>query len=253
MSIFLQEEMKNPELQQILKAKDLLQKIVKNCYIERQNSPSFPAMKNVVRELVSKLTTNSGNLLTLSIVGMKGVGKKTLAVAEAIYYNKDVANHFPIHVWVAEGAASKLKVLQMKQDGTTDHLMLPITEELIPETGVTNGSRILLTTPLKNIASYVDTCGAPHQIRLLTREDSWTLFQKVTVTVKAEKNSQGEKLARKVVARCGGLPLVVVSIGFQLSVKHSLNENTCGHCLIKSTMAITKFHGCKLGRISNMN
>ncbi|XP_020967430.1 uncharacterized protein LOC110266765 [Arachis ipaensis] len=250
-SNFLKEKMNNPELQQILKATDLLQKIVKNCYTKRQNSPSIPATKNVARELVSKLTTSSGNLLTLSIVGMKGVGKTTLA--KEIFYNKDVINHFPIRVWVADGAASKVKVLLMKQDGTIDHQALSITEvrdhlkgkrglivldnitkkddfdqykkELISETGMTNGSRILLTTPSNNIASYADTCGGPHQIRLMTKDESWALFQKVTMTVKPKENSQEEKLAKKVVGRCGGLPLLIVSIGFLLSVKGSITED----------------------------
>ncbi|XP_057735321.1 putative disease resistance RPP13-like protein 2 [Arachis stenosperma] len=250
-SNFLKEKMNNLELQQILKATDMLQKIVKNCYTKRQNSPSIPATKNVAKELVSKLTTSSGNLLTLSIVGMKGVGKTTLA--KEIFYNKDVINYFPVRVWVADGTASKVKVLLMKQDGTIDHQALSITEvrdhlkgkrglivldniskkddfdkykkELISETGMTNGSRILLTTPLNNIASYADTCGGPHQIRLMTKDESWALFQKVTMTVKPKENSQEEKLAKKVVSRCGGLPLLIVSIGFLLSVKGSITED----------------------------
>ena len=131
------------------------------------------------------------------------MGKKTLP--ETIYHNKDVVNHFPIHVWVTEGFASKVQVLQMKQDGTTDQT-LSITEvhdhlkgklclivlhnvsktedfeklrkEIISENEMANGSRsrIVLTTRFKNVALHADTSGNPYQIRLLTKEESWALF-----------------------------------------------------------------------------
>nr|KYP50498.1 putative disease resistance RPP8-like protein 2 [Cajanus cajan] len=182
---------------------------------------------------------------------MIGVGKTTLA--KAIYYHKAAVEHFPIRVWVTvtEGAAYKAQVLLMKKDGTKDQtlyvtqvrdhlkekLCLVVLDnvsntkdfdklyEILSGSGMINGSRIVLTTRFKNVALHADTSNTPHQIRLLTKEESWELFKKVTGTEKTKLESKVEKLARNVVGRCGGLPLAISSIGCVLQAKGMSQEN----------------------------
>ncbi|KAJ1401068.1 P-loop containing nucleoside triphosphate hydrolase [Sesbania bispinosa] len=251
----LERYMNEPELkrQEIKNATDLLQKIIRICSIKRQKSTKVVGLKNEVRDLVSKLTTSSDNPSTLSIVGMKGVGKTTLA--KAVYYNKAVVEHFRIRVWVTvtEGAVYKAKVLLMDKHGTKnqtlyvtqvkEHLKEKLClvvldnvsktedfdklDETLSGSGWTNGSRIVLTTRFKNVASHADSSSTPHHIhiRLLTMEESWALFVKVAGFEKKKLDQKVEKFARKVVGRCGGLPHEILSLGCVMSAKDITQEN----------------------------
>ncbi|KAJ1407093.1 hypothetical protein SESBI_24622 [Sesbania bispinosa] len=251
----LERYMNEPELkrQEIKNATDLLQKIIRICSIKRQKSTKVVGLKNEVRDLVSKLTTSSDNPSTLSIVGMKGVGKTTLA--KAVYYKKAVVEHFPIRVWVTvtEGAATRAQVLLMDKHGTKDQT-LDVTQvrdhlkeklclvvldnvsktedfdkldETLSGSGWTNGSRIVLTTRSKNVASHADSSSTLHHIhiRLLTMEESWALFVKVAGFEKKVLEPKVEKFARKVVGRCGGLPHEILSLGCVMPAKDITQEN----------------------------
>ncbi|KAK7349299.1 hypothetical protein VNO77_06559 [Canavalia gladiata] len=254
---FLDRYLNGPELNrhEIRKAVDRLQKVVDVCSIKRQKSTKVVGLKNDVRDLVLKVTTSSDNPSnsTLSIVGMKGVGKTTLA--KAIYYDKVVVEHFPVRVLVtvSKGAVHASQVLLMKRDGTKDQTLRvsevcdhlkeklclivldnvlkkedfdKLNEILLSGSGMINGSKIVLTTRFKNVALHADRSSTtPHQIRLLTKEESWELFDQVTNPEKTKLEPKVEKLARKVVARCGGLPLSISALGCVVRAKGMTQEN----------------------------
>ncbi|KAL2336435.1 hypothetical protein Fmac_010881 [Flemingia macrophylla] len=99
-------------------------------------------------------------------------------------------------------------------------------QEILSRSGMINGSRIVLTTRFKNVALHANRSSTPpHQIRLLTKEESWELFKKVTGNEKTKLEPRVEKLARKVVGRCGGLPLAISSIGCVVRAK-SMTQKT---------------------------
>ena len=90
----------------------------------------------------------------------------------------------------------------------------------------TNGSRIVLTTRYKDVASHVNQNSVSHQLRLQTKDESWDLFTQV-VRLPSE-TSQPEispdvdiqkvkKIAEKVVGIRGGLPLSILRLGYLLS------------------------------------
>ena len=225
----------------------LLDNLIKTCTIKRQESTKLVGCKKEARDLVSKLTTGSGsNPSILSIEGMKGVGKTTLA--KVVYYNKDIVEHFPVRVWVTvtEGAGNRAKALLMKRDGTNyqtlyltkacDHLKeklcLVVLDNVSKKTdfeqlcgllygsGWTDGSRIVLTTRFKDVTLDANNSIIPHHIRLLIKEESWTLFQKVaSIEIPTRLEPKLESLAKKVVGKCGGLPLAILSLGCVMSAK----------------------------------
>ncbi|PNY08309.1 disease resistance protein [Trifolium pratense] len=246
---FLEWYIIGPELNQIeiRNAIDLLQNLIQTCTIERHESTEVVGLKIEERDLVMKLTASNDNASKLCIVGMKGVGKTTLA--KAVYYNKDVVQHFPIRVWVTVtvGPAYKEKVLLMKNDGTKDQtltmtqvrvhlkdkLCLVVLDNVsqtkdfdklyktLSASGWASGSRIVVTTCFKNVALHADSGSLHHHIRLLTKEESWALFQKVAGIQRPKKKLEPkmEKFAKKVVGKCGGLPLAILSLGCIMSVK----------------------------------
>ncbi|XP_074335955.1 disease resistance protein RPP13-like [Apium graveolens] len=69
-----------------------------------------------------------------------------------------------------------------------------------------NGSRIIITTRNKKVAEMADDKCFVHQLRFLTEDESWELFCK-----RAEPLTQNmEKLGKEMVGKCRGLPLAIV-------------------------------------------
>ncbi|KAF6161140.1 hypothetical protein GIB67_007781 [Kingdonia uniflora] len=95
----------------------------------------------------------------------------------------------------------------------------------LPDTN--NGSRIVITTRIMEVAQQVDPVSLPHELKPLSDDDSWDLFTKKVIiahdnTPNFEKCSfpmQLEKLGRKIVKTCGGLPLAIVLLGEGFIVK----------------------------------
>ena len=77
------------EIQQYECALSLVELSIKVCRIELREVVGF---EENVHELVPRLTSNSEHLSILSIVGMKGIGKTTLA--SVILNHRAIQNHF---------------------------------------------------------------------------------------------------------------------------------------------------------------
>ncbi|KAL5988123.1 hypothetical protein ACLOJK_035886, partial [Asimina triloba] len=92
-----------------------------------------------------------------------------------------------------------------------------------------NGSRILMTSRIKEVALYADPGSHPHELPLLNREESWAQFLN-NVFPHKNKNSSSccppnvEEVGKKIVAKCGGLPLAIRVIGGLLSTKEENGE-----------------------------
>ncbi|CAA7397532.1 unnamed protein product [Spirodela intermedia] len=176
----------------------------------------------------------------ISIVGMGGLGKTTLA--------KRVVNEakarFSLSVWIdvsqqysAESLlrdflrqVTKLKVKKLEQmtrteceatvyqtlkaenylivmDDVWDKEVWTILSPHLPD--AENGSRVLITTRYVDVPRAADPSTPLLELRLLSKEESWELLSK-----KAFPNV-GKEIARK----CGGLPLALVVLGGLLSTK----------------------------------
>ncbi|XP_058114370.1 putative disease resistance protein At1g50180 [Magnolia sinica] len=226
--------------------------------------PDFVGFDNDLKALVTQLT-NEGELrrCVVSVVGMGGLGKTTLT--RKVYNTDSVKKHFHTHAWisisqqpsvkdilqvlvrhwmvVSDNTAEKLHIAELR-DKISGYLIdkryLVVLDDIwkreawdalkdaFPD--VKNGSRVMLTTRIKDLASYADQQREPHELRFLTNEESWDLLCKKTFVGQDGGCPQDlEKLGREIVEKCHGLPLAIAVVGGLLSGKKLFNEweNVC--------------------------
>ncbi|KAM3376566.1 putative late blight resistance protein R1A-3 [Capsicum galapagoense] len=226
------------------------EKIPKNKSLIVVNSPKNPVerklftngkiivgFKEETNWLISKFTSGSKDLDVISITGMPGSGKTTLAYK--VYNDESVCRCFDLRAWctvdqdydekkllmklfnqvtgsdlkfsedidVADKLRKKLLgkryliVLDDVWDTTTwDDLTRPFPEG-------EKGSRILLTTRQQKVAFHGKCNTDPLNLRLLRPEESWELLEKRAF---GEESCPDELLnvGKEIAENCKGLPLV---------------------------------------------
>ncbi|XXG71055.1 hypothetical protein AAC387_Pa07g0393 [Persea americana] len=83
-------------------------------------------------------------------------------------------------------------------------------------------SRVMLTTRNKEVALHADPLSRPHDMRLLKDDEGWELFMKKIFPGGDPSTacpSHLEKTGRKILAKCGGLPLAILVLGGLLARK----------------------------------
>ncbi|XP_050152648.1 disease resistance protein RPM1-like isoform X1 [Malus sylvestris] len=214
--------------------------------------------------LLGLLMNGEENEMVVSVVGMGGSGKTTL-VANT-FNNENVKRHFDCYAWITVSQTYVIEDLfknlikqfhQGRKEEVTEHLNSMSYEELlemlstylkskrylivlddvwdiklwqeirIPLLNRHHGSRIMLTTRKKDIASYsfeVESC--PLEIEPLENNEAWELFSKKAFSTYDNKSCppELESLAWKLVEKCEGLPLAVVTLGGLMSSKRSSSE-----------------------------
>ncbi|KAJ3705822.1 hypothetical protein LUZ61_009527 [Rhynchospora tenuis] len=187
----------------------------------------------------------------VSVVGQGGLGKTTLV--QKVCNSKDVKKHFDCSIWITISQkydllgilgkiAQKLNIkstylvenmlatqiwesllitryLIIFDDVWTEELWDEITK-VLPD--IRNGSRVLITTRLENIALAADTSYPPYKLPLLDDEESLKLFLKKAVPKNHEypdPSNELYSLAKKFSIKCKGLPLALVVLGRLLSTR----------------------------------
>ncbi|XVF83607.1 hypothetical protein PTKIN_Ptkin16aG0503100 [Pterospermum kingtungense] len=91
------------------------------------------------------------------------------------------------------------------------------------------GSRILFTTRNKEVALLADPCNSPIELPFLTDDESWMLFKRKAfpgnMIDSQARSKEFETIGRKIVKKCGGLPLAIVVLGGWLAAKSHYPED----------------------------
>ncbi|XXG71159.1 hypothetical protein AAC387_Pa07g0476 [Persea americana] len=209
--------------------------------------------QEVINTVKEQLMSEESRRCVISIVGMGGLGKTTLA--KKVYHA--IKHEFDCHAFVYLSEQFGIKDVLMRiitcvmglsredreklnedQLGMMlrDHLrekryLLFIddiwstqawdTLKLVLPIGM-NKSRVMLTTRIKDVALHADPSSHPHEMRLLNDDEGWELFMK---KIFPEGNpstacpAELEKTGRKILVKCGGLPLAILVLGGLLSRK----------------------------------
>jgi hypothetical protein len=201
-------------------------------------------------KLVKQLIEGDRDCHVISIIGMGGLGKTTLA--RKIYNNARVKRHFECRAWV-----------YVSQDFRTGELLLNILKDIeisdwrtLEETSVKelkeklfkcllrkrylivmddiwktevwdelrsafpddlNGSRILITSRIREVASHASLT-PPYFLPFLNKDESWELLSKKVFRGGACP-PELETMGRKIAEDCRGLPLSIVVLGGLLANK----------------------------------
>lgn len=212
------------------------------------------------KQLFDLLFKDEPGRSVIPIYGMGGLGKTTLA--KQVYDDPKVKKRFRIHAWVNVTQSFKIQELlrdlvqqlynvigkpapeavgQMKSDKLKEVIknLLHRSRYLIVLDDVwhvnvwdsvkyalpndNRGSRVMLTTRKKDVASY--SCaqsGKIYNLEFLPEQEAWSLF--------CRKTFQGnscpphlEQVCRSILKMCGGLPLAIVAISGALATRDRTN------------------------------
>ncbi|XP_073124526.1 putative late blight resistance protein homolog R1A-3 [Henckelia pumila] len=240
-------------------AKDL-QSVSYSSPIERSSTTQATAKNMVVgfdddlNSIKERLYEDSAKLLIIPIVGMGGIGKTTLA--RRAYDDSILSQFFDKCAWITvsqeyqrrEILSGLFKSIKNEQSDKSEAELAKLVYQnllgrrylividdmwstkawddlkmIFPDES--NGSRILLTTRLLDVASYAGCSDTLlHQMSLINEDQSWELLQQ-RVFGQQSCPLQLVEVGKKIAKNCGGLPLTIVVVaGLLLSSGNMMRE-----------------------------
>ncbi|KAL3323160.1 hypothetical protein AABB24_040327 [Solanum stoloniferum] len=198
--------------------------------------------ENEFEMMLDQLARGGRELEVVSIIGMGGIGKTTLATK--LYSDPCIMSRFDIRAKVTVsqeycGRNVLLGLLSSRSDEPDDQLADRLQKHLkgrrylvvIDDIWTTeawddiklcfpdcyNGSRILLTTRNVEVAGYASSGKPPYHMRLMNFDESWNLLHKMIFEKEGSYSPEFENIGKQIALKCGGLPLAITVIAGLLS------------------------------------
>lgn len=214
------------------------------------------------KKIIGYLTEQTQQLDVISITGMPGLGKSTLA--RKIFRDSDVQNEFPTRMWfyVSKQLRRKDMFLSILNEFTEERNVETYSgksdQELAQLVAATlqnkeflivmddvwttedwdklqvalptsnNMGKVLITTRNEQVARYVSHNRPPHKLHSLNQDDSWLLLRLEVFRGGRQCPTELEALGQLIAEACGGLPLAIVVIGGVLVKKFSASNDMIG-------------------------
>ncbi|XP_059315989.1 putative late blight resistance protein homolog R1A-10 [Lycium ferocissimum] len=204
-------------------------------------SEAIVGFEDETEVLIRRLICGWKDLDVVSLVGMPGIGKTTLA--RRLYNHNDVVGRFDVCSWctISQAYNRRKTLLELLgnlvplNDNTRndDELADKLRKHLLKKRYLIviddlwsieawddlmrcfpddkNSSRIILTTRQDKVASNTEVFSAPHRLRLFTDEESWCLLQK-KVFGEESCPPQLEQIGEQIAQSCRGLPLAIILV-----------------------------------------
>ncbi|GMI79687.1 hypothetical protein like AT3G14470 [Hibiscus trionum] len=212
----------------------------------------------LLKLLLDKEFQSYEDVVIVPIVGFGGIGKT--ALAQAVYNDEMVKDYFDSRMWVCVSDVFDVKIIventiksvtnqTLDQNLEMDHLQRKLRDEIDGKKfllilddvwneergewsslkkllmGGAKGSRIIVTTRSLRVAKLTSKC-EPYVLKCLSDEYAWSLFEQIAFEQRSAEstNSTFVEIGKKILERCGGVPLVIRTIAGVLSFKETENE-----------------------------
>ncbi|KAG8380352.1 hypothetical protein BUALT_Bualt06G0006600 [Buddleja alternifolia] len=212
------------------------------------NKDSMVGFDEYLMAIKARLCGESSKFQVIPIFGMGGIGKTTLA--RNAYDDPLTVEHFHVRAWVTVSQdysitrilsqiQVSLKAFNEERFDQSDETMatsvykslkgrryLVVMDDmwstnawddvrrLFPDDN--NGSRIILTTRLSDVAAYADCSNRLHEMHFMDIDQSWNLLSQ-KVFKQEQCPHELEDIGRTIARSCRGLPLAIVVIAGILS------------------------------------